>query len=119
MCRGCSLPQGSGTMWITPLTFQAGDETVQLPQADQLPLPPWSGVPVALQMEVDAPTLARAVHMLSVGTLHARDEAGAPVRCAAMVEAEGCHTCETDSVLMLVQCGPFEQDSHHEHRDED
>jgi hypothetical protein len=97
-------------MWITPLSFTAGGEAVQLGQSEPLPLPPWSGVPVALQMEVDGPTLALAVGMQEAGTLHARDEAGASVCCAAIVDPQGCHSCETDSVLILVQCGPFDRD---------
>jgi hypothetical protein len=61
-------------------------------------------------MEVDGQTLARAVRMQDAGTLHARDEAGEPISCTAIVDPQGCHTCETDSVLMLVQCGPFDRD---------
>ena len=98
-------------MWITPLSFSAGEKDVMFAEGgEKLPLPPWSGVPVALEMEVDGETLARAVALQEVGMLFARDEEGDVVHCAAMVDAGGSHTCETDSVLMLVQCGPFEYD---------
>jgi hypothetical protein len=100
-------------MWITPISFSAGNQAVQFAEGgEKLPLPPWSGVPVALEMEVDGEILARAVTLQEVGALYARDEEGEIVHCAAVVDAKGSHTCETDSVLMLVQCGPFEYDHH-------
>ncbi len=96
-------------MWIKPLRFSVNDETVIFGDLTEvLPLPPWSGVPVALDMEVERDTLDRLVRLMDVGTLQARDEDGDLVHCAALVDAQGSHTCETDTVLRLVQCGPFE-----------
>lgn len=96
-------------MLITPLAFTVRDHTVRFPPATApIPLPAWSGVPVAMPMEVDGATLAEARSLLDPGALLGRDEEGDEVRCAAMVDPEGSHTCETDTILMLVQCGPFE-----------
>ena len=98
-------------MWIKPLSFVTEGGAVRFDSGmEKLPLPPWSGVPVALDMEVDGPTLAQAVQITAVGTLYAQDEDDEPVHCAALVDPKGSHTCETDSVLRLVQCGPFEYD---------
>ncbi|HVA92637.1 MAG TPA: hypothetical protein VNL71_22685 [Chloroflexota bacterium] len=96
-------------MLITPLAFTVRDRTVRFsPTTTAVPLPPWSGVPVALPLEVDLETLNNARAHLDPGSLLARDEEGDEVRCAAIVDPDGSHTCETDTVLMLVQCGPFE-----------
>jgi hypothetical protein len=97
-------------MWIKPLFLATEGGSVRFDEMERLPLPPWSGVPVALDMEVDGATLARAVQLTAAGTLYAQDEENEPVHCAALVDAMGSHTCETDSVLRLVQCGPFEYD---------
>ena len=99
-------------MWIKPLSFASEGGSVRFDdEMERLPLPPWSGVPVALDMEVDGPTLARAVLLTAPGRLYAQDEDDEPVYCAALVDPKGSHTCETDSVLRLVQCGPFEYDA--------
>ncbi|HEY8283240.1 MAG TPA: hypothetical protein VIJ28_02520 [Chloroflexota bacterium] len=95
-------------MLITPIAFTVRDRTVRFSAMAAIPLPPWSGVPVALPLEVDGESLNTARSYLDPGSLLARDEEGDDVRCAAIVDPEGSHTCETDTVLMLVQCGPFE-----------
>jgi len=95
-------------MLITPVAFTVRDRTVRFGATAAIPLPAWSGVPVALPLEVDRETLNTARAYLDPGSLLARDEEGDDVRCAAIVDPDGSHTCETDTVLMLVQCGPFE-----------
>ncbi|HVC83442.1 MAG TPA: hypothetical protein VNL35_23375 [Chloroflexota bacterium] len=95
-------------MMITPVAFTVRDHTVRFAAPAAIPLPPWSGVPVALPLEVDRESLNSARAHLDPGSLLARDEEGDDVRCAAIVDPEGSHACETDTVLMLVQCGPFE-----------
>jgi len=98
-------------MWITPLALAVADATITFDRAGEpLPLPPWSGVPVAIELEVDRDTLAHALQLGEEGSLLARDEEGTLVRCPTMIDPRGSHTCESDTVLVLVQCGPFEPD---------
>ena len=93
-------------MWVVPIRFSAADSSVTFDtQAGPVPLPPWSGVPVAMAMEVDRATLQSALRIQREGILRARDEEGDPIACAAMIDPDGCHTCETDTVLMLVSAG--------------
>lgn len=96
-------------MWIKPISFSTAAATIQFADSmERMPLPPWSGVPVALPLEVDGETLERARMLEDVGVLSVRNEDGDLVQCVAVIDEEHSHTCETDTVLMLVQCGPFE-----------
>lgn len=96
-------------MWITPISFRIAGTTIALDGVPgPLPLPPWSGVPVAIQLEMGPEALAGLSPADDEGTLLARDEDGALVRCTAFIDPHGIHTCETDSMLTLVQSGPFE-----------
>ena len=98
-------------MWITPISFRIADTTIALDTVPgPLPLPSWSGVPVAIQLEMGPEALAGLSRSDDEGTLLARDGDGALVRCTAFIDPHGIHTCETDSMLTLVQSGPFEPD---------
>ena len=98
-------------MWVTPRAFvtDAG-QLVFDTQMDPVPLPPWSGVPVTMPMEIGRETLRLFLAQPERGMLVAIDGEGRAVRCAAEIDREGSHTCETDTVLMLIQQGPFEPD---------
>jgi len=96
-------------MWVTPIDFTIAGEIIRFDTGvEPLPLPPWSGVPVAMEMEVTRALLAQILKTSGEGALQAYDETGAVVACQAVVDPQGSHTCETDTVLMLVQCGPFQ-----------
>ena len=98
-------------MWITPISFSVAESTIALDSVPgPVPLPPWSGVPVAIQLEMGPAALAGLPRTDDEGMLRARDEGGALVRCSAFIDPHGIHTCETDSMLTLVQSGPFEAD---------
>src|SRR5438105_3690428 len=61
--------QRCNAMWIRPLTLAAHGTEISLKGAPVVPLPPWSGVPVAMDIEVSADVLAAALKIDDVARL--------------------------------------------------